>query len=280
VARVTVKSGPEAGRSIELDGEIVIGREGADLTIADPELSRRHALLRPVDGGVEIEDLGSTNGTFVNGERIGEPVKIVTGASVELGDSRLAVEPDVPPAAAPDAPPAVEPGAEPAAAARSRRPLVALVVALVVVAAAVAAVLALSGGSEETETHTLNARVTTLALSEPSSLQVSGALSGEPFGRSAVVIQRRMPVAPKQGGRPVSVRGFVLVTASSGVMSLNFNGTIRVTEAGGEQLSARGTAGNGNQEFEGVKGSIRITGGRITSVLPLGRYRITGELEY
>ena len=62
--------GPLTGQRLEPEGELVIGREGAALTIEDSELSRRHAAVRPVEGGIEIEDLGSLNGTFVNGQRI------------------------------------------------------------------------------------------------------------------------------------------------------------------------------------------------------------------
>ena len=259
---------------MEIDGDVVIGREGADLTIDDPELSRRHARVKPVDGGVEIEDLGSTNGTFVNGERVAAPVRVTTGASMDVGDSRIAVELE----------PAPEGPAAAAAPARAggpnRRLLLALGAAVLAVAIAAAALLAFGGGSEETDARTLNARVQTLALSELTSFQVSGSIDGEPLGRQGIVIQRRMPTTPKQGGEPVPVRGFILVTAQSGVMSLNFNGTLRVTRLGGEQLTARGTASNGTQEFENVSGSFRMTGGRATSAGPLGHYRLRGELEY
>jgi FHA domain len=259
---------------MEIDGEVVIGREGADLTIEDPELSRRHARVRPVDGGVEVEDLGSTNGTFVNGERVAAPVRVTTGASMDVGDSRIALELEPKAEAAPvDAEPA-------AAGGPSRRLLVVLAVAVAAAAIAAAALLAFGGGSEETEARTLNAQVQTLALSELTSFQVSGSIDGEPLGREAVVIQRRMPTTPEVGGEPVPVRGFILVTAQSGVMSLNFNGTLRVNRLGGEELTARGTASNGNQEFENVSGTFRMTGGRATNAGPLGHYRLRGELEY
>jgi hypothetical protein len=263
---------------MEIDGDVVIGREGADLTIDDPELSRRHARVKPVDGGVEIEDLGSTNGTFVNGERLAAPVRVTTGASMDVGDSRIAVELEP----APDGPAAT--AAAPAAPARAggpnRRLLLALGAAVLAVASAAAALLAFGGGSEETEARAMNARVQTLALSELTSFQVSGSIDGEPLGRQAVVIQRRMPTTPRAGGAPVPVRGFILVTAQSGVMSLNFNGTLRVNRLGGEQLTARGTASNGTQEFENVSGTFRMTGGRATSAGPLGHYRLRGELDY
>jgi len=47
---------------------VAIGRQDADLVLQDPEVSRRHALLRRSGKTVVVEDLDSTNGTFVNGE--------------------------------------------------------------------------------------------------------------------------------------------------------------------------------------------------------------------
>ena len=66
---------------------------GADLVIADPELSRRHARLRVLDGGiVELEDLGSSNGTFVDGTRITSAVMLDAASKIQLGSSELAFE--------------------------------------------------------------------------------------------------------------------------------------------------------------------------------------------
>jgi hypothetical protein len=86
-----VTSGPAAGQSVELGDELVIGREDAGLVIDDPEISRRHARLSPVDGGVKVEDLGSTNGTFVNGERASEPVTLKESATIRVGTTEIAV---------------------------------------------------------------------------------------------------------------------------------------------------------------------------------------------
>jgi uncharacterized membrane protein YdfJ with MMPL/SSD domain/pSer/pThr/pTyr-binding forkhead associated (FHA) protein len=96
-------SGPLAGRTVTLDRPLVVGRQGADLTIDDPELSRRHAVLRPVDGGVEVQDLGSTNGTFVDGRRIDGTEVVRDGGTVQIGSSDITIEPDPSPAAAPAA---------------------------------------------------------------------------------------------------------------------------------------------------------------------------------
>ena len=87
-----VISGPAAGTSLGVEKEIVIGREGADLTIPDPQISRRHTLVRPVDEGIEVEDLGSLNGTFVNGERVSAPVTLTAPGKIKVGDSEIDVE--------------------------------------------------------------------------------------------------------------------------------------------------------------------------------------------
>ena len=89
-----VQTGPEAGRRVELDLEVAIGRQDADLVLEDPEVSRRHAVLRRSGGSVVIEDLDSTNGTFVNGERIRSPISVGPGDQVRVGRTMLEIEPD------------------------------------------------------------------------------------------------------------------------------------------------------------------------------------------
>jgi predicted component of type VI protein secretion system len=93
---VIVRSGPRSGERIELVGELVVGRENADLTVADEEVSRRHLAMRPHEDGVELEDLGSTNGTFVDGARLAAVVVVSSGARVVLGETELEIEVEVP----------------------------------------------------------------------------------------------------------------------------------------------------------------------------------------
>ncbi|MGB2952781.1 MAG: FHA domain-containing protein, partial [Gaiellaceae bacterium] len=61
-------------------------------TLDDAEVSRRHALARPVDGSVELADAGSANGTFVNGQRIDRPRRLVDGDLIRLGRTSLQFE--------------------------------------------------------------------------------------------------------------------------------------------------------------------------------------------
>jgi pSer/pThr/pTyr-binding forkhead associated (FHA) protein len=64
-----------------------IGRAGCDVDLNDPDVSRRHAVVRGVDGGLAVEDLGSTNGTFVNDSRISGIVEISPGDRVRFGNT-------------------------------------------------------------------------------------------------------------------------------------------------------------------------------------------------
>jgi pSer/pThr/pTyr-binding forkhead associated (FHA) protein len=84
--------GPLAGRRVEVDTELVVGREGAALTIDDAEISRRHAALRLKGELLELEDLGSLNGSFVNGRRIEQVTILEAGDIVKLGRTTLEVE--------------------------------------------------------------------------------------------------------------------------------------------------------------------------------------------
>jgi FHA domain len=92
---VVVKTGSEAGRRLELGGAVAIGRQDGDLVLEDPEVSRRHAVLRREGESIVVEDLDSTNGTFVNGERIRSPIPIGPGDLVRVGRTTLEIEPDV-----------------------------------------------------------------------------------------------------------------------------------------------------------------------------------------
>jgi len=69
---------------------VVIGRSPAcDVVLSLPMVSSRHAILEPVDEGWQIRDLGSTNGTFVEGRRIDGPTPVGTGDVIGLGSFRL-----------------------------------------------------------------------------------------------------------------------------------------------------------------------------------------------
>src|SRR4051812_7191446 len=75
------------GREQILSAGSTIGREGCDVNLMDPEVSRRHATIRDQGGSLGIEDLGSTNGTFVNGTRITAVTVLNDGDEVRLGNT-------------------------------------------------------------------------------------------------------------------------------------------------------------------------------------------------
>lgn len=87
VGSVTLLSPPHAGATHAIDpGELVIGRSPeVSLPVQDAGLSRRHARLYRVGSTYFVEDLGSTNGTVVNGERVTTPVALADGTRVMIG---------------------------------------------------------------------------------------------------------------------------------------------------------------------------------------------------
>jgi hypothetical protein len=93
-ARLEVVAGRAIGMSILVDDELLIGRhaEGAGRLADDEEISRSHARIT-LDGSgfCAIEDLGSTNGTFVNGLRISGPETLSVGDTLEVGGTTLVV---------------------------------------------------------------------------------------------------------------------------------------------------------------------------------------------
>lgn len=72
---------------------MTIGRAECDVELNDPDVSRRHAILRQVDDGLAIEDLGSKNGTFVNDRRISGIVRVAAGDRVRFGNTVWTLEP-------------------------------------------------------------------------------------------------------------------------------------------------------------------------------------------
>jgi predicted component of type VI protein secretion system len=83
-----MRSGPTPGVTFPLDGDqLTIGRDSTNgVAINDAEISRKHARMMFQGGKYVIEDLGSTNGTFVNGQRLAGPVVLKAGDVVSLGE--------------------------------------------------------------------------------------------------------------------------------------------------------------------------------------------------
>lgn len=88
-----MRSGPTPGKVYPLEGpEIIIGRDNtSSLMINDAEVSRKHTRLVWQSLGYVVEDLGSTNGTFVDGQRLTAPYVLRGGETISLGENIVLV---------------------------------------------------------------------------------------------------------------------------------------------------------------------------------------------
>ncbi len=78
------------GLVFDIQGVATLGRaESARVVLDDTSVSAHHAMLRPIDGGWAIEDLGSRNGTMVNGRPVTTQVSLTCGDAIQLGRVRL-----------------------------------------------------------------------------------------------------------------------------------------------------------------------------------------------
>lgn len=87
--QLVMRSGPNPGKAFALNkNEIYLGRDVTnDIVINDAEISRKHARLVLKTGGYILEDLGSTNGTFVDGQRLMGPHPLLSGETLMLGEN-------------------------------------------------------------------------------------------------------------------------------------------------------------------------------------------------
>ncbi len=115
--KVVSAEAPERDVSFE-GGSLVLGRApDCDLVINDAVLSRRHLRFFESEGALFVEDLGSSNGTYLNGRRLEAPTAVTTGDVVRASQTEVGIHPPVPkPAAEPEAEPADPPPAQPPAA--------------------------------------------------------------------------------------------------------------------------------------------------------------------
>jgi len=92
---IRIERGPRElkGLKIPVAGPVRIGRSpDSDVVISDDYISSAHARIVPSGENIVIEDLGSTNGTMVNGRRITAPVNLSPGDEIDIGAVRMKVD--------------------------------------------------------------------------------------------------------------------------------------------------------------------------------------------
>jgi hypothetical protein len=95
--RLVVERAPghDPGMIYDLDGDLVLGRgDHAEIRLEDPFASSRHARVYRQAGSLVLEDLGSTNGTYLNEELLDTPRPLHPGDHVRIGDSEFVFEVD------------------------------------------------------------------------------------------------------------------------------------------------------------------------------------------
>jgi pSer/pThr/pTyr-binding forkhead associated (FHA) protein len=86
--RLVITDGVDAGRDFLVSGVLSIGRDpDVGIVIGDAEASRRHAVVSLAGEGLVVSDLESTNGTYVNGERIAGEHTLRVGDRMQIGDT-------------------------------------------------------------------------------------------------------------------------------------------------------------------------------------------------
>jgi len=87
--QLVMQTGPNPGKVFELQKDVIyIGRDvNNDVVVNDSEVSRKHARLVMRSGGYALEDLGSTNGTFVSGQRLMGAHMLRPGETIMLGEN-------------------------------------------------------------------------------------------------------------------------------------------------------------------------------------------------
>jgi pSer/pThr/pTyr-binding forkhead associated (FHA) protein len=85
---VIVAPADQKGRSFDLNGELTVGRAaGCQVALEDNYVSQLHARVFTRDGGVWVEDLGSTTGTYLNDQRVSAPLALRRGDQLKVGST-------------------------------------------------------------------------------------------------------------------------------------------------------------------------------------------------
>lgn len=87
-----VRSESQQGREFEVNDVVVMGRSSeTDVAIDDPYASEFHLRLVSQENGMMLHDLGSTNGTYVNGRRVSAPTELKRGDTIQVGKTVMEI---------------------------------------------------------------------------------------------------------------------------------------------------------------------------------------------
>lgn len=86
--KIVAGAGQGLNVPLPVEGKLVVGRRGGDLVLDDPMVSGRHAEIEALDDGWVVRDLGSTNGTMVDGRLVRE-ARLKVGVEIVVGGTRL-----------------------------------------------------------------------------------------------------------------------------------------------------------------------------------------------
>lgn len=87
-----VRSESQQGREFEVGDVVVMGRSSeTDVVLDDPYASDFHLRLVSQEGGMMLHDLGSTNGTYVNGRRVSAPTELKRGDTIQVGKTVMEI---------------------------------------------------------------------------------------------------------------------------------------------------------------------------------------------
>lgn len=89
---ITLRTPNRRALTVLVDAPLVIGRDCDGLILADQRVSRRHTSFEPIDDKLQVNDLGSSNGTTVNGTVIVEPVLAGPGDLVSIGNTLISIQ--------------------------------------------------------------------------------------------------------------------------------------------------------------------------------------------
>ena len=272
MSTLTVISGPAAGQSLEVEGDVVIGREGVDFVIDDPEISRRHAVVRRTDDGIVVEDLGSRNGTWVNGRRITGPTAIADGGTVRLGTSEIKVNAATSELTRVHAAPAATAEVVQASAPAEGTPLrqdplakvlpgiLALLVAVVVALVAVAE----TGGSKKVRSLSSNLDMT-VVHQLANEVLFAGVQKGAPTKDGTATMDAAIRTTkPGPLTAPTAVAGKIISAFDDGSMTSVVQLTATPQADGSTTYTGDGTVTGGTGAYDGASGTFSVNGKQPT----------------